>query len=123
MSKESRIALDVEVPLGGDMSYNAHVFLSNVYAAGYQNVTWYSYQPFIDAHLDESKLPVNPWKVAYPTKADLNKPPFKNVGAWQYTDGIKLVGISGTFDCSVDYNGAFTSRAQAKKAVQELPSR
>ncbi|TGA96413.1 hypothetical protein E4665_15775 [Sporolactobacillus shoreae] len=117
--KNARIPLDIEVVLGGNMTENALVFINTVKAAGYLNVTWYSNQPFTDAHLDESKLPANPWKAGYPAKVDLNKPPFKNVGAWQYTDKVKLKGISGTFDCSVDYTGAFTSRPQAKKAVKQ----
>lgn len=116
---DARMALDIEVPLAGDMTGNTQTFIAEVRASGYSNVTWYSYQPFIDAHLDESKLPVKPWKAAYPAKVDLNKPPFKNVGAWQYTDKIKLRGISGQFDCSVDYTGAFTSRAAAKAAVKK----
>lgn len=117
--KNARIPLDIEVPLAGDVTENALVFINAVKAAGYLNVTWYSNQPFTNVHLDESKLPAKPWKAAYPAKADLNKPPFKNVGAWQYTDNIKLKGISGTFDCSVDYTGAFTSRPAAKKAVKQ----
>lgn len=108
ISKFACMVLDIEVPLGGNMTQNAQAFLDTVKKGGYSHVTWYSYQPFINTYLSEGQLPVKPWKAAYPVMVDLNKPPFSNVGAWQYTDSLKLRGVSGRFDCSIDYTGGFT---------------
>lgn len=119
LSKSARVALDIEVPLAGNMTETAKAFIDQVKKGGYSNVTWYSYQPFIIAHLSENDLPSKPWKAAYPASVNFKKPPFGNVGAWQYTNGISLRGVSGKFDCSVDFSGAFTSAYKAPKPIKK----
>jgi GH25 family lysozyme M1 (1,4-beta-N-acetylmuramidase) len=117
-----RLACDVEVSLGGNMTEDVQTFLNRVRALGYTNVDWYSYQPFIDAHLRESELPKKLWKAKYPAHYDVAKPPFSNVGAWQYSNHLHLKGVSGYYDCSIDYTGAYTVKrvAKKKKVVKKL---
>lgn len=119
VENNARMVCDVEVPLAGDMTATVQAFLQTVKASGYGNAGWYGYQAFIDAHLKEEQLPAKPWKARYPAKVNLSKPPFGNVGAWQYSNDHKVKGVSGTFDCSVDYSGTFTSRPAKKKAVKK----
>lgn len=120
LNKGSRMVLDIEVPLSGNMTANSQAFFSVVNKGGYHNTALYTYVPFMKAHLDSSKFP-NKWLAGYPAKVDFKHPSVGHCSAWQYTDKLTLRGVSGKFDCSIDYAGLFT-KANTVKVVAPKPA-
>ncbi|MDD9149346.1 GH25 family lysozyme [Sporolactobacillus sp. CQH2019] len=121
LSSGTRMVLDIEVPLAGNMTANSLAFFSVVNKGGFKNVAIYTYVPFMKAHLDASKFP-NKWLAGYPAHVDFKHPSVGSCGAWQYTDKLHLRGISGTFDCSIDYAGLFTKVSSVKSTPAPKPA-
>lgn len=86
-------------------------------------VPWfYSYAPFIRAHIADRRLARFPlWLAAYTSKAPAAPPPWSAWQLWQHTDKAKIPGIGGACDESVGADAALppvpaTSPAQPATA-------
>lgn len=89
-------------------------------------VPWfYSYSPFIRAHITDKRLARYPlWLAAYTSKAPVAPPPWSVWQLWQHTDKAKIPGISGACDESVwavavQLPGTAASQAQPATAPTE----
>lgn len=122
LSKSIIMANDLEDPqiIGkGNHTSNSLAFQSELKRLGYTNVYHYVSKSLvqygqINANTIGSK---NFWIAQYlydPTPNSETAIANQAYGAWQWSPQLLIPGVSGYFDISIDYTGAFTSSAPAQ---------
>ena len=79
-----------------------HAFCGTVEAAGYYAMN-YTNKDYLSRYFGESTLKYDLWLAAWPTNPEVDKPPRKDVGIWQYSSRGKVPGIEGNVDMDWAY--------------------
>lgn len=79
-----------------------HAFCGTIEAAGYYAMN-YTNKDYLSKYFDDTTLKYDLWLAAWPSKPDLNNPPRKDCGIWQYTSKGTIAGISGNVDTNAAY--------------------
>jgi len=96
-----------------------NTFVSELKRLGYSKVDLYTGSYFYNNRLQPKSLTIDkPWLAAYPANPQKGKPTanFSNgLGAWQWSEDYKFIGMAGygQFDVSEDYAGKYTSQTKS----------
>ena len=108
------LVLDLEVG-NGNMDAFAWNFLVHVQAETNIRPMFYSYGPFIRAHLTDRRLAAFPlWLAAYQPSPPAAPAPWTSYVLWQHTDSAQIPGVAGNCDESI---GNIITEAQAMARI------
>lgn len=112
------LVLDLEIGTG-NMDAFAWNWLVHVQAETNIRPWFYSYGPFIRAHLTDRRLASFPlWLAAYQPNPPSAPPPWSAIQLWQHSDSASIPGVSGRCDESV---GTFPPVTEAQ-AMARVPN-
>jgi GH25 family lysozyme M1 (1,4-beta-N-acetylmuramidase) len=98
LNRTDILVLDLETGTGNMDAFTWN-FLVHVQAKTGITPMFYSYGPFIRAHLTDRRLATYPlWIAAYQPNRPPCPPPWTSYALWQHTDSARVPGISGAVD-------------------------